>query len=358
MTDVSPKLLETLKNSFESNYKKSQIIANLKEKIDNGNATYDEVNSFAIEVGELLAKVLQENLSEAVLPDGRMYFNIAKAVVEPMMKNNYDIVSNVAVQVQTKLNTSSKIGIKAIKPSLNQDRIDGIINRISNEKHFDEIKWILDEPVVNFTQSIVDDTIKVNAEFQYGAGLTPKIIRTVAGNCCKWCKALAGKYSYPDVPQDVYRRHQRCRCAVTYHPGDGKVQNVHTKKWRNQTDYDKIELRKKVGVSKEFDTSKCKHNANGTLLVSRVVERSLPSDPQPLEVIDVITIKGSINRTIYDENGQRAIRIDTSDHGFPKHHPMGAHKHIISYDENGNHIEDGSPKVLSPKDRKENADIL
>ena len=37
---------------------------------------------------------------------------------------------------------------------------------------------------------------------------------------------------------------------------------------------------------------------------------------------------------------------------------MGARKHIISYDEKGNHIEDGSTKVLSPNDRKKNADIL
>lgn len=35
------------------------------------------------------------------------------------------------------------------------------------------------------------------------------------------------------MPKDVYRRHQRCRCSVEYYPRDGKIQNVHTKKWRN-----------------------------------------------------------------------------------------------------------------------------
>lgn len=254
MTDVSPKLLKQIKTSFEKKYKKSHIVTNLQETIDSGNATYNEVNEFAIEVGELLAKAFQENLSEAVLPDGRMYFNIAKAVVEPMMKNNYDIVSKVAAEVQNILNASSKIGIKAIEPALNQDRIDGIINRISNEEHFDEVKWILGEPVVNFTQSIVDDSIKANAEFQYKAGLTPKIIRTVAGNCCEWCRALAGEYSYPDVPKDVYRRHQRCRCTVNYHPGDGKVQNVHTKEWKTKEERDIIEQRKITGLKANDST--------------------------------------------------------------------------------------------------------
>lgn len=259
MTDVSPKLLEQIKDSFESKYKKSSIIENLQEKVDSGSATYGEVNDFAIEIGELLAKAFQENLSEAVLPDGKMYFNIAKAVVEPMMKNNYDIVSRVAGEVQTALNASSKIGIKAIKPNLNQDRIDGIINRLSSEEHFDEVKWILDEPVVNFTQSIVDDAIKANAEFQYEAGLTPKIIRTVAGNCCKWCRSLAGKYSYPDVPQDIYRRHQRCRCTVNYHPGDGKVQNIHTKEWKRLSQHAKIKERSKIGYSSETNQDKIEY---------------------------------------------------------------------------------------------------
>lgn len=359
MIDISPKLLKQIKDSFESKYKKSSIIANLQEKVDSGSATYGEVNDFAIEIGELLAKAFQENLSEAVLPDGKMYFNIAKAVVEPMMKNNYDIVSRVATEVQTALNASSKIGIKAIKPNLNQDRIDGIINRLSSEEHFDEIKWILDEPVVNFTQSIVDDSIKTNAEFQYEAGMRPKIIRKVVGNCCEWCRAVAGTYTYPDVPKDVYRRHQRCRCSVEYYPRNGKIQNVHTKKWRNEDMYDKIQLRKTIGLEDYYDTSKHKHNADGSIVVSRTVERKLPvEDIEPLEVIDVITSKGTISRTFFDEDGRRRMRIDSTDHGFPTKHPMGPHKHIMVYDQNGEYLHDSKAITLKKKDRKENADIL
>lgn len=84
--------------------------------------------------------------------------------------------------------------------------------------------------MVNFSQSVVDDTVKANADFQYKAGLKPKIIRTEAGNCCDWCKGLAGVYAYPDVLKDVYRRHRFCWCTVDYHPGDGKKQDVWSKK--------------------------------------------------------------------------------------------------------------------------------
>jgi len=69
-----------------------------------------------------------------------------------------------------------------------------------------------------------------NAEFHYKSGMSPKIIRKETGKCCKWCKNLVGTYRYPDVPKDVYRRHQNCRCTVEYIPKKGVRQDVHTKK--------------------------------------------------------------------------------------------------------------------------------
>lgn len=43
--------------------------------------------------------------------------------------------------------------------------IDGIINRLSSEPELEKIKWILREPIKNFGQVIVDDTVRVNADF-------------------------------------------------------------------------------------------------------------------------------------------------------------------------------------------------
>ena len=69
--------------------------------------------------------------------------------------------------------------------------------------------------------------------FQGRSGLTPKIFRKAERKCCDWCAQLAGEYDYPDVPDEVYQRHERCRCTVEYDPADGKRkrQNVHTKTW-------------------------------------------------------------------------------------------------------------------------------
>lgn len=248
MEDIAPGLLKQIKQDFQSQFDKSKIISSLYEKIRDGTATYAEANDFALEVGDILAGAYKKNLSSAVLPDGKMHYNIAKRVIDPTMVNNYDIISSATVQVQDALNKAADIGIKPITPELNQDRIDGIVNRVSDADSYDDISWILDEPIKNFSQSIVDDSIKVNSEFHAKSGMTPKIVRKLTGGCCEWCRAVAGNYTYPDVPDDVYRRHQRCRCTVEYFPGDGKIQNVHTKEWRTQENSDKIKARKNIGL--------------------------------------------------------------------------------------------------------------
>lgn len=253
MEDVTPVLLQKIQDDFQTEFDKSKVIAKLYAKVRDGTATYAEANDFAIEVGDILANVYKRNLSSDILPDGKMYYNIAQRILNPTMRNNYNLITDVTNQVQQTLNEDANIGIKSVTPKLNQDRIDGIINRVSSEDYFDDVAWLLDEPVKNFSQSIVDNAIRENAEFHSKAGMSPKIVRKLAGGCCDWCRAVAGTYSYPDVPKDVYRRHQRCRCTVDYHPGSGKVQNVHSKQWKTQEERDKIEARIIVGLVAEDD---------------------------------------------------------------------------------------------------------
>lgn len=229
--DIAPELLKKIQADFQSNFDKSKVISGLYAKVRDGTAAYSEANNFAIEVGRILADAYQNNLSSDILPDGRMYYNIAQRIINPTMYNNYQLITGVTSNVQRSLNEAAGLGIQPVTPQINQDRINGIINRVSEEEAFDNVAWILAEPVVNFSQSIVDDAIRENVKFHADAGLQPRIVRKLMGGCCEWCRAVAGTYTYPDVPKDVYRRHQRCRCTVDYHPGDGKVQNVHSKIW-------------------------------------------------------------------------------------------------------------------------------
>lgn len=236
MEDIAPKLLKAIQIDFQKNFDKSAIISNLYKKVRDGTATYQEVNEFAIETGDILAKAFANNLSSEILPDGKMYFNIAERILEPTLTNNYDLVVDVVKQVQTDINKKAGIGIKAQIPKLNKDRIRGFVNRVSSSEKYDEVAWILEEPVRLFSQSIVDDAIQINAEFQYNAGLSPKIVRRSTGKCCEWCNAIVGVYDYPNTPKDIYRRHDFCRCTVDYIAGK-KRRNVHNGNVGKQRNY-------------------------------------------------------------------------------------------------------------------------
>lgn len=53
-------------------------------------------------------------------------------------------------------------------------------------------------------------------------------MRRSAGKCCDWCNEIVGTYKYPDVSKYVYRRHDRCKCTVTYDFKKGKAMTIHS----------------------------------------------------------------------------------------------------------------------------------
>ena len=90
------------------------------------------------------------------------------------------------------------------------------------------VSSILGRALTNAAQSLYDDYVKANASFRSGAGLKAKLIRTMHGHGCPWCRKLAGTYDYDDAPADIYRRHDNCSCTVIYECGKEK-QDVWTK---------------------------------------------------------------------------------------------------------------------------------
>lgn len=251
MDDIVPSLLESIQNEFKDRWKKNQTVAKTWKKIKNKTATYEDANDFAVAVGEMLEQSYKRFISADTLPEGRMWYNIATRILEPTLHNNYELISQVCEEAQATVNEQSGIGLKAIKPTYNTERVNGFIDKISNAEDFEDVAWLLGEPIVNYSQSVVDDSIRQNADFQAASGLTPKIRRilapsekrtTMSGHKkvtyyvpCPWCAALAGEYNYPNVPRDVFRRHENCRCTLEYVVGNKKQNPWYTKtKWEEE----------------------------------------------------------------------------------------------------------------------------
>lgn len=253
MEDIAPKLLETIKAGFESRMVQDKKIIDLYRRVRDGTATYRQAQDFAIAIGNILSEIYEENLYSGMLPDGKLYYNIANRIIPPMLENNYNLTCEVAMAAQENINRASGIGLKAVKPNLNQDKISGIVDIVSGKDNFDEIAYMLKDPIVNFTQCVVDDTVKANADFQDKSGLSPKIIRTSSGKCCDWCSRLVGTYAYEkvkDTGNDVFRRHKNCKCLVEFAEG-GMRQNVHSKEMVSDED---IKRRISNSFAKELST--------------------------------------------------------------------------------------------------------
>ena len=232
--DIVPSLMTKIRSEFNRDMKASPTIQNLIKSINSGTATHVQSQQYATEVGRILANVFKRTITADTLPDGRMYYNIAERILNSTLYRNHNLVAGAAAHVQETLNQRAGIGLKAIRPDFNKSRVEGMVKRLSDEVDFNNISWMLDDTIVNFTQSVVDETVRVNADFHFESGMSPTITRTVVSETCDWCESLVGTYLYEDVKEtghEVFKRHRKCDCLVTYDPGSGKKQNAHTKKW-------------------------------------------------------------------------------------------------------------------------------
>lgn len=248
MEDIAPQLIESVTAEFRNAYENSDKIQRLLKAIQQGTATYEQAQQYAIEVSQLIGAAYAKHVSSAVLPDGKMYYNIASRLIPASLDENYTLVADYAKQVQQSLNKQAGLGLKAQEPPQNDDRVDGLVELAASGEQYDDVSDQLLRKFETYSQSIVDETIQTNVDFHGRSGLRPKIIRRTTGRCCDWCRALAGVHDYP-VNREVYRRHENCRCTVLYDPADGKRkrQDVYTKQWTDAVDDDKLEVRKQVG---------------------------------------------------------------------------------------------------------------
>lgn len=247
MNDIVPELLEKIQKQFQADLKNNQKIKSILLKQKRGMIDYTDSLEFAKEIGNILKDSLKENIDEELLPDGKMYYNIAQRILEPTIKNNFDIIADQCEKTQNILNKKAKIGLQSAKIDYNEEKTRSIIDYISNAESYSQREKSFLSAIVTNAKSIVDDSVKNNADLHYKTGLNPKIIRTARGKTCKWCQAVAGIYDYKDVKNtgnDVFRRHANCDCTVIYDPGDGsKAQNVWNKKIEYKPKQEEIEKR-------------------------------------------------------------------------------------------------------------------
>ncbi|MFP3490521.1 hypothetical protein R0K20_23250, partial [Staphylococcus sp. SIMBA_130] len=80
---------ENIQRDFNTAISRNEKLQNIQTMIENGPATHQQANEYAVEVGEALARTFQAHVKSDVLPDGKMYYNIAERVLNPTLSNNH-----------------------------------------------------------------------------------------------------------------------------------------------------------------------------------------------------------------------------------------------------------------------------
>lgn len=234
MADVAPELLEQITRAVERRASASRIITELPYK---SKLSQKDLHRYAEEVGKILSESYLEILTEGNLPNGTLYRNIAERILSQTLRDAHGQVMDFAESIQGFLDEQSGLGISTVIPEFPDERVRGLIDKASNPLlTIEEQRRWLGEPVINNTEAFADDFIRTNARTRARMGLKTTITRVVAPGCCEWCDRLAGVYDYGEEPEEVYQRHEYCRCMVTFQSGRTS-QNVWSKTvWESSPD--------------------------------------------------------------------------------------------------------------------------
>ena len=249
MSEFGQTLLGTVSQDFQKKMKSDRKIKRLAKRIRDGTVYYEGANEYSVRVGELLSESLLENTETLAF----MSEEVANDLLYPLLTADHEILSEIVKQVQTNMIEANDLGLSALMPDLDTNRIDGLVEKIASYASFDEARYLLGEPIINYSQAVVDEGMRKNAEATSRLGMRSiirrktapsevsrgdKIVRSKKGKVyrypyarygnmyrfpCSYCSNLEGVYDYESLKRgdnSIYRRHEHCRCTMTYEIGN------------------------------------------------------------------------------------------------------------------------------------------
>ena len=132
--DIVPETLGQIQEEFKRQFQKDPTVKRIYKRMKNGTVDYADANEFSIRLGEILSEALRKFITADTLPEGRMWYNIASRIMEPTLTTNYSLISQVCRYAQEAVNKKSGLSLQAITPALNQNKIDGFIDKLSSDE--------------------------------------------------------------------------------------------------------------------------------------------------------------------------------------------------------------------------------
>ena len=245
--DEKKKLVEEISSSFYNSIRGNSKIQRI---ITDGAASSEEVAKLAKQLGAYLRSAVVHGFTDIELLEGEEMSELAKEILEPLMKYSHELVGKAAKDVYTAFNEENNIDINPKLPDFPKARFDQIISAAGEEGKPREtiLRRISVVPETVIT-SMSDNNTRACARAYSSAGFEAYITRSAAKGCCEWCSKMFGKFEYPkNTPKDIFRRHDNCECIVTYSCGSMR-QNVHSKETWEQPEVKVPELTRNPDVT-------------------------------------------------------------------------------------------------------------
>ena len=204
--DIREPLFEAIRNDRKARQ--------LYELIQRGAGTYNTASEYAIRVGECLARILRQNAPFESIAEWDL-----ENLIPQSLGLDHEYVEQACEQVQLALNADAGLGINYVPQMFDGNRAYGLVEELRNNPEFVNIERTFYDQIVNFSQNVVDESIRSNATVLSNAGVQSKVVRHPEAGACAWCRSVAGTYDYTDVSQtgnDVWRRHENCRCTIDF----------------------------------------------------------------------------------------------------------------------------------------------
>lgn len=214
-----------------------------RKAIEAGRANHTTAANYAERVGKLMAEALKPFGGEL---DGIDY-DTAAATLRPLIYAGCEDVSKLTYAIQELLNKQAGISLKAMKATVNADRVNNLIYKLVGQG--EEGSWMLGADVMgNITRSVVTDSIEANAEFHKEVGLRSYIERD-GSNCCDWCAGMTGRYEYGQQPDDFFKVHKDCNCTILFQPSKRQWQRI---TYRTEESEGKKRIRKQTEALERY----------------------------------------------------------------------------------------------------------
>lgn len=203
---------EDIRELFKKEIENDKQAVKLWQAVVNGGG-YAATTRYARRIGEDLARVLFKYAPEA----------IDEWDLNDLLPRSLGLDMNYVVKacaethaIQTK---ELGVGIKFQEVGFNTDRAYGIVAELEGSTNFSEIYDKIKNQFANFSESVVDDEIRTNAQTMWRAGIKTQVIRRAESTACAWCNSVSGAYDYSEVSEtgsDVWRRHVGCHCLIDF----------------------------------------------------------------------------------------------------------------------------------------------